>query len=305
MSGQIVSFVNLKGGVGKTALAVNVGVSLAAELGQRVLIIDLDPQGNASLWLLGQKTWVGTVNHRKTKTVWGLLSRGTPVSQCIVKAPVREEAGHVVAENLDLIPATIHLMLFEEDYHHRDGRAPYYVKFYQEIEVLKKAYDFILLDCPPNVYKTTKCALFSADQIVVPCNTDSMSWMGLQLLAQRIKVFADRTMGQLEDSRPLAKAPLISALVLNNIQTTATAVLRRAEERLSTRLARLRGNGLVRDDAEVFSVKIRHAAAFHTGSFEFRPLLFMDNPSQPLLSDYRNLATLFLNRFGESYAGNS
>lgn len=122
MSAVIVSFVNLKGGVGKTALAVNVGVSLATELGQRVLIVDLDPQGNASLWLMGQTKWVATVNKGKTRTVYGLLCKSTPISQRIVNSPVHEEGGHVVAEKLDLIPSTIHLMIFEEDYRDRDGQ---------------------------------------------------------------------------------------------------------------------------------------------------------------------------------------
>ncbi|HTY23013.1 MAG TPA: ParA family protein [Desulfomonilaceae bacterium] len=303
--GQIISFVNLKGGVGKTALAVNVGVSLAAQLGQRVLIIDLDPQGNASLWLQGQKEWVDTVNNRRTKTVYGLLSHNTPVGQCIVRSPVIDEAGHVAVEKLDLIPATIHLMFFEEDHHSKDGQLSYYVRFYQEIEILRSQYEFIFLDCPPNIYKTTKCALFAADQIVVPCNPDALSWMGLQLLAQRIKIFANQTMGELESCRPGAKLPLISGLVLNNIQTSATVVLKKAEERLETRLAKLKTNGLVRDDAEIFPVKIRHAAAFHKGSFEFRPLLFSESPNWALLEDYQKLATIFLNRFGGGHGYSS
>jgi len=298
MAAQIVSFVNLKGGVGKTALAVNVGVSLAADLGQRVLVIDLDPQGNASLWLLGQKEWVDTVNNRKTKTVYGLLSHNTPISQCIVKAPVLDEEGHVAAEKLDLIPATIHLMFFEEDHHHKDGQPHYYVKFYQEIEILKSQYDFIFLDCPPNIYKTTKCALFAADHIIVPCNSDALSWMGLQLLAQRIKFFANQTLAEFEAARPGARRPIISGLVLNNIQTTATAVLRKAEERFETRLGRLKTKDLVRDDAEIFPIRIRHAAAFQKGSFEFRPVMFSENPNKALLSDYENLARIFLARFG-------
>ena len=99
MSAQIISFVNLKGGVGKTALAVNVGVSLAAELGQKVLIIDLDPQGNASLWLMGQNKWVTTVNEHKTKTVYGLLRHNKPISTCIVKAPVHDEYLSYVRNN--------------------------------------------------------------------------------------------------------------------------------------------------------------------------------------------------------------
>jgi len=298
MPARIISFVNLKGGVGKTALTVNVGVSLAAELGRKVLIVDLDPQGNSSLWLQGQKQWFETVNNRKTKTVYGLLRYDTPIGECIVKSPVRDEDGHVEAEKLDLIPSTIHLMFFEEDHEQKAGRLEYYVEFYRKIKPLRQLYDFIFLDCPPNVYKATKCALFAADEIVAPCNTDALSWMGLQLLAQRTHSFSNQTLSEFERERPGEKTPLISGLILNNVQTTASTVLRRARGKLETRLSRLKIRGFVRDDAEILPVNIRHAAAFQIGSFDFRPLLFSKSPNERLLADYKNMATLFLNRFG-------
>jgi chromosome partitioning protein len=298
MAARIVSFVNLKGGVGKTALAVNVGVSLAAELRQRVLIIDLDPQGNAGLWLLGQREWVETVNRRKAKTVYGMLAHNTPVGQCIVRSPVEVRDGRHVVETPDLIPATIHLMLFEEEHTRRDGEPPYYVRFFQEIEILKQQYEFIFLDCPPNIYKTTKCALFAADEIIVPCNTDALSWMGLHLLAQKIRTFSARTAAEFEQERPGEHPPLVSGLILNDVQTTASAVLDKSVQRLSTRLVNLRQRGLVREDARIFPATVRHSAALQRASFEFRPLLFSERPNKSLLADYRYLATLFVNRLG-------
>jgi len=196
-------------------------------------------------------------------------------------------------------------MFFEEEHRHRDGATPYYVKFYQQIEILRHQYDFIFLDCPPNVFKTTKCGLFSADHIVVPCNPDALSWMGIQLLAQRVKIFANQTLGEFESVRPGAKSPLVSGLILNNIQTTASTVLRKAEAWLETRLSKLKTRGLVRDDAEIYPTRIRHAAAFQRGSFEFRPLLFSEHPNVDLLADYRNVATLFLTKFGGGYGQGS
>lgn len=172
------------------------------------------------------------------------------------------------------------------------------MRFYQEIQILRQQYDFIFVDCPPNVYKTTKCGLFSADEIVVPCNTDGLSWMGLQLLAQRTRTFAKQTETQFEAARPGEDSPLISGLVLNNVQNTASTVLSKAMERLETRLSNLKIKGLVRADAEIFSARVRHAAAFQKGSFEFKPLLFCQKPNSSLLLDYRNLATLFKNKFG-------
>ena len=202
------------------------------------------------------------------------------------------------AEKLDLMPSTIHLMLFEEDYRQREGQQSYYVKFYQEIKILREHYQFILLDCPPSVYKTTKCDIFSSDQVIVPCNTDALSWMGLQLLAQRTHHFANQTSAEFEAERPGAPVPLISALILNNIDTAASSVLTKSRAKLDTRLSSLKIKNQVREDTIILPVTIRHATAFQKGSFEFRPLLFSEHPNDKLLSDYKNMATLFLERFG-------
>ena len=161
MEARIISFVNLKGGVGKTALAVNVGVSLAADFGQQVLIIaDLDPQSNASLWLMGQHAWVNAANNQSTKTTYGLICHDEPVAECLKKAPIRNAEGSVEAETLDLIPSTYHLIYFEQNYHQKEGRRPPYVRFYQQIKILRSQYHFILIDCPPNLYRASKCAVF-------------------------------------------------------------------------------------------------------------------------------------------------
>lgn len=297
MAAKIISFVNLKGGVGKTALTVNVGVSLAAEYGKRVLVVDLDPQSNASLWLMGLRDWVSRANHHRTKTVYGLLCHNEPLSQCLVKSPVRNEHGEIEAEKLDLIPATYHLMFFEEQYHPPEGQPPSYVQFYRHIKTLKDIYDYVLIDCPPNIYKATKCAIFAADRIIVPCNPDALSWMGLDLLAKRIKSFTQRTTAELDQERPGDVAPLVAGIIMNDVQAVARIPNRLADTHLAQRLATLRTNGHTRADAKILPIKIRDAAAFKTGTFEFRPLLFADARNESLLEDYRGIAQYFMTKF--------
>jgi chromosome partitioning protein len=296
MEAKIISFVNLKGGVGKTALAVNVGVSLAAEFGQNVLIIDLDPQSNASLWLMGQRAWVKTVNKRKTKTVYGLICRGEPVGECLVKSPIRNEEGSIEAETLDLIPATYHLMLFEEDYLQKDGQAPPYVRFYRQIKILRRQYDYIVIDCPPNLYKAARCGIFASDHIIVPCNPDALSWIGLDLLSKRIRHFGQQTEAEFSQERPGAPMPLVSAVIINDVHTTHSTVNTYSQERLERKLALLKKDGHVRSDAEIFPVRVRHAAAFQRGSFAFRPILFAEPDNINLLEDYRDIARLLMQK---------
>jgi len=293
MQAKIISFVNLKGGVGKTALAVNVGVSLAAEFGHKVLIIDLDPQSNASLWLMGQQAWLARVKHRKTKTVYGLVCKNEPVGECLVKSPVKNEEGTIEAEALDLMPSTYHLMFFEEDHRATEGQSPPYIRFYRQIKVLREQYEFILIDCPPNLYKATRCGIFASDHIIVPCNPDALSWIGLDLLSKRIRLFGQRTEEEFSHERPGDPMPLVSGVIINDIHTTHTTVNPHAQERIEKRLARLKRDEYVRSDAEVLPVRVRHAAAFQRGSFSFRPILFSEPSNTSVLEDYRNIAHLF------------
>lgn len=298
MSATIISFVNLKGGVGKTALVVNVGVSLAAEYGRKVLIVDLDPQSNASLWLMGLRDWINRANDQFRKTAFGLICRGEPVGECLVKSPIRNEEGSIEAETLDLLPSTYHLVKLEEDYIQREGREPPYVRFYRQIKILREQYEYIVIDCPPNVYRATKCGVFASDRVIVPCNPDSLSWMGLDLVSKLIEGFGRRTEGEFTRERPGDALPLVSGVIINDVHATHTTVNEKSKDWFQKRLNYLKKGGHVRADAEVLPIRIRHAAALQRGSYSFRPILFSEPSNTNLLQDYRNIAALFLTKFG-------
>lgn len=293
MPSRVISLVNLKGGVGKTGLAVNVAVSLAAEFGHKVLLVDLDPQGNASLWVMGLTKWVGLSNNKRTKTVYGLLCRNQPISECIVKSPVTNQHGDVEAQTLDLMPATYHLMSLEENYSQPDGRPPYYVQFCRHIKTLRDIYQFIIIDCPPNIYKATKCAVFVSDRIIVLCAPDALSWMGLQIAAKRISSFLRQTAAELDQERPGVVPPLIAGVILNDVHTAFKNTNKLSASWFEQRLNTLKQGGHADPAARVFPHRIRNAAAFQTGTYQFRPLLFTETKNQNLLEDYRNVASLF------------
>ncbi len=292
MAGKIVSFVNLKGGVGKTSLSVNTGVALAANLGKKVLIIDTDPQASASLLLMGLDQWINRTKKQQTHTTYGLISGKSSVAQCIVKSPINHPYGHVEASKLDLIPSTFHLLLFEEETESKEGRQPYYMRFWNQISILKDIYDYIIIDCPPSFFKATKSAVFCCDHILAPCNPDSLSLMGLDLLAVRVNEFTRRTAVDHETARPSDPLPRIRGVILNDVHHTFSTVNRQAEARMKRRVTRLVRKGYAHPSAELFSVKIRNAAALQRGSFEFRPLMFTKFPKMDLLDDYKKLAQL-------------
>ena len=139
---------NQKGGVGKTTTAVNLGASLAAG-DQRVLLVDLDPQGNAS-------TGSGVDKNNLTATSCEVLLGEVSISDAIIDA---EAAGyHLIPANSDLTAAEVRLM-------QELGRE---TKLRAALETVQDRYDFILIDCPPTINMLTLNAMTAADGVLVP-----------------------------------------------------------------------------------------------------------------------------------------
>ncbi|MGB6067613.1 MAG: ParA family protein [Desulfomonilaceae bacterium] len=296
MEARIISFVNFKGGVGKTALAVNLATSLAHQLGERVLLVDLDPQSNASICVMGPDHWDARARGDPTHTIYGLLKNQHPIGPCIVKDAIKEN-GVAAVPKLHLLPSCYKLMDFEDSSVPGDGKAPYVI-FWEQIMGCLGSYDFILIDCPPNLYRTTRCAIFSCHHILVPCNPDSLSAIGLSLLARKIREFQERSEDTHYRHRPGEPQPAISGILINNKPPTEQKANRYSETVLRSKLEDLKVQKLTAPDAEVFPVGIRHAADFRTGSFEYRPLLFArEVKNKDLLGDYRNLAIYIRDKF--------
>ena len=300
MSARVISLVNFKGGVGKTALAVNVAVALTAQFGKEVLVVDLDPQSNASIWLMGIQEWHLKANKHKEMSVYGLLMGISSVDQCIVRSPVQNGDGDIQLKRLDLIPSSYHLMDFQETYRWRVGKTPWYLSFYRQLKSVFSAYEYILIDCPPDLYKTTQCAIFSADSIIVPCNTDALSYIGLQLLAKKVRSFGQQVSNDLANERPGKGVPLISGIIINNVQESHKKANRLSVAHFDQLLNNIKRRGDASPSARVFETRVRNTAAFKTGTFEFRPLLFTADHNESLLDDYRNIASLLINELGKS-----
>ena len=160
--GKIIAFANQKGGVGKTTSTVNVAASLGI-LGRRVLVVDLDPQGNTT-------SGVGISKKTLRRTMHDVLSNGTDVSEVILKTEF---------ENLWILPANIALAGSEFDLYEAE-ESEFQIK--KALEPLKNDFDYIIIDCPPSLGMLTVNAMTAADGVVIPMQCEFYALEGLSQL---------------------------------------------------------------------------------------------------------------------------
>lgn len=248
-----IAILNCKGGVGKTTIAVNLAASLAHNLNKRVLLVDLDAQSNASIWLMGLPRW-SPLDGMPEKTVCAFL-HGRYLSDAVCEAVIEDAQKLKLCPNLDLIPAMYELTDLDHDYQDKPNN-PYYADFYKLLEPLYEKYDYVIFDCPPSVGRATKCAVFSAHEIYVPANADFLSNVGLRLLENKLSKFEKESE---EAARNLSRfrRSEIRGVIINDYDPRA-----KLDHPLSTiraRLVQLRSAPVVSDDADILDLKIPHS----------------------------------------------
>ncbi len=176
--GKIIAITNQKGGVGKTTTSINVAACLADQ-GKKVLLVDMDPQGNAT-------SGVGIIRNELENTVYELLLGECSSEDCKTECAVK---------NLDVYPSNANLSGAEIDLIGMDERE-FILK--EELDKVKSDYDFIIIDCPPALNLLTVNALVAADSVMVPIQCEYYALEGLTQLLHTINLIQERLNDKLE-----------------------------------------------------------------------------------------------------------
>ncbi len=200
---NIVAVANQKGGVGKTTTVVNLGTAMAA-CQRSVLIIDSDPQGNAS-------TGLGYDKQNGEKDFYDVITEKKSINQCIVKTKI---------PNLFVIPTTVNLTAVEQEFVDLDDRE---LKLKRILDEIKNKFDYIIIDCPPSLGLLTINALAAADNLLVPLQVEFYALEGLSQLIKTLELvklnFNDKLTLQGIVLTMYDKRNKISEMVANDVKT--------------------------------------------------------------------------------------
>ena len=298
-----ISFINYKGGVGKTSLIVNTAAALA-KLGKRVLLFDFDTQSNASIWLLKLERW-NKINSTGEGAIYSIFDPGKArVKDLVIKDVVEGKSGEKLLPGLDLVPTTFNLVDLENEYNGDPKRPPYLV-FYEQLKEVEGDYDFILFDCPPNILRASQCGIFCSNEIYVPSNPDALSLIGFTLLVEKLQKFHQLSASFRSGSMGTAAA--VQGIIFNSIKSGVDIEV--PKMRMQLRLNQFRTAKRVAPTAKIFDTQIRDAMVVRRAVALGLPVVLVSAEATDagaggdnVINDYRKLASEMVNH-GPAGAG--
>ncbi|HXA14649.1 MAG TPA: ParA family protein [Opitutaceae bacterium] len=282
-----ISFLNYKGGVGKTSLIVNTAAALA-KMGHRVLLFDLDTQSNASIWLLRLERW-NKINSTGEGAILSIFDPGQKrIRDLIIKDVVEDKNGVKVLPGLDLVPTTFNLVDLEAEYQGDPSRPPYHI-FQEQLAEIEDDYDFILFDCPPNILRAAQCGVFCSREIYLPVNPDALSLIGFTLLVEKLHKF--HAISASFRSANMGPAAQVQGLVFNSIKGNVDIEV--PKMRMQLRLNQFRTAKRIGSNAKIFNAQIRDATVVRRAVTLGLPVILVGQESSEIdtvANDYRKLA---------------
>lgn len=176
--GKIIAIANQKGGVGKTTTSINLSSCIAAK-GKKVLVVDIDPQGNTT-------SGYGVEKNDLENTIYELMLGDCSIEDCIIKD---------VIENVSILPSNVNLAAAEIELIGVEKKE-YILK--NEIDWVKDRYDYIIIDCPPSLSLLTVNAMTTADSVLVPIQCEYYALEGLSQLIHTVNLVKERLNPDLE-----------------------------------------------------------------------------------------------------------
>jgi chromosome partitioning protein len=196
--GRIIATINLKGGVGKSTTTVATALVMSAFFGKRVLVIDLDPQTNATVMLIGEDSWkeLAKAGNTLERLFANALTPDSADKRFDMDASLQRRVGNVdEARTVDLLPSSIDLIGLQDRLATMPS-GPFFANvptdvLYRATRGLVEDYDYVLIDCPPNLGLITLNGLRIADGYIIPTIPDILSTYGIDQIKKHIALFAD------------------------------------------------------------------------------------------------------------------
>ena len=219
---KVISFVNYKGGVGKTTLAVEISAFLAYRYNRKVLLIDSDPQTNATFYLMDEDTW--EKNYSSDRTIRELFEAelnnfDININDLIVTDGLLI---HEYTDKLHLIPSHIELYDIDLKLASRIGagatRARIILKRHIDKIRSEHDYDFVIIDCPPNMYLVTQNAIVASDGIIVVALPEYLAVRGIALIDRVIGEVIDQINREVGVVGGRIERPEIKGIIFNRVR---------------------------------------------------------------------------------------
>ena len=272
-----VSFVNMKGGVGKSTLTANIGWYCAFYADLRVLMVDLDPQFNLSQYVLGNDRYEKHLAERKP-TIVDIFEQHTPGSAKVVGTEAIALARKWSDGSLiHVLPSRLELAWTLKNPHQKEHLLRDY------IQDIKNQYDLVLIDCPPTESMLTTAAYMSSDYLVVPVRPEYLSTIGLPLLVRSLKDYQKAFKNE--------PHPKLAGIVFNDSDGA------KSEHARSRRTVQEVAN---RHNWHIFKSQISHSDSYASGARVGKPIFLTDYARQWKKEELMAVAREFMRRVGLS-----